>query len=102
MGYPILFLPFVSRASMVIGKRLFLKFDEKEFLFNFNQNIYSNFLNNEIIESGKNISIKYIENKDLFLENEWKELYELSENTFVEENESLKQTAAGAGLTDND
>ena len=33
---------------------------------------------------------------------EWKELYKLSENTFVEETESLKQSGAGAGLTDND
>ena len=32
----------------------------------------------------------------------WKELYKLSENTFVEETESLKKGAAGAGLTDND
>ena len=31
-----------------------------------------------------------------------KEIYELSKNTFVEETESLKQGAAGAGLTDND
>ena len=30
------------------------------------------------------------------------ELYKKSEETFVEETESLKQTAAGAGLTDND
>ena len=35
-------------------------------------------------------------------ENEWKELYKLSEDTFVEETESLKIGAAGAGLTDND
>ena len=33
---------------------------------------------------------------------DWKELYKLSENTFVEETESLKQSGAGAGLTDND
>ena len=32
----------------------------------------------------------------------WKSLYKLSEETFVEESESLKQGAAGAGLTDND
>ena len=37
-----------------------------------------------------------------FKESEWKELYKLSENTFVEENESLKNVGAGAGLTDND
>ena len=42
------------------------------------------------------------ENKDSFNDQEWKELYKLSEETFVEENESLKQSGAGAGLTDND
>ena len=30
------------------------------------------------------------------------QLYRLSENTFVEETDSLKEGAAGAGLTDND
>ena len=29
-------------------------------------------------------------------------IVELSENTFVEESEELKKSAAGAGLTDND
>ena len=43
-----------------------------------------------------------LENKDSFTEKEWKNLYKVSENTFVEETESLKQGAAGAGLTDND
>ena len=42
------------------------------------------------------------DNKDSFTEREWKNLYRLSENTFVEETESLKKGAAGAGLTDND
>ena len=41
-------------------------------------------------------------NKDSFTDMEWKSLYKLSENTFVEETDSLKQGAAGAGLTDND
>ena len=35
-------------------------------------------------------------------EKDWKSLYQLSEKTFVEETESLKKGAAGAGLTDND
>ncbi len=39
---------------------------------------------------------------DNFSEEEWKNLYKLSEDTFVEESESLKQGGAGAGLTDND
>jgi hypothetical protein len=102
MAYPLLFLPFVSRASEVIGKRLYLKLDNKEFLLNFNNNIYSNFLKSEIIELANNVSIKFINNLDAFSNEEWKELYNLSENTFVEESESLKQAGAGAGLTDND
>jgi len=102
ISYPLLFLPFISRASEVIGKRLFLKLDDKEFMLNFNNNIYSNFLNNETIKIAEFISIKFIDNSDLFSENEWKELYKLSENTFVEESERLKKAGAGAGLTDND
>ena len=46
--------------------------------------------------------LKFFGNKDSFSEKDWKNLYKLSENTFVEETESLKQGAAGAGLTDND
>ena len=102
IGYPLLFLPFVSRASEVIGKRLFLKLDDREFLLNFNNNIYSNFIKNNIIEVANFVSIQFLNNTDSFLEKEWNELYKLSENTFVEETDSLKQSGAGAGLTDND
>ena len=102
IAYPLLFLPFVSRASEIIGKRIFLKFDNKEFLLNFNLNIFSNFLQNEIVESANTIFIKFLENSDSFSEKEWENLYKLSEETFVEESESLKQVGAGAGLTDND
>ena len=45
IAYPLLFLPFVSRASEIIGKRLLLKLDSNEFLLNFNNNIFSNFIN---------------------------------------------------------
>ena len=102
LAYPLLFLPFASRASEIIGKRLFLKFDDKEFLLSFNNSIYSNFLKNEVIESAEVVNVKFLENKDSFAENEWMELYKLSENTFVEETDSLKKGGAGAGLTDND
>jgi len=102
IAYPLLFLPFVSRASEVIGKRLLLKLDDKEFLLNFNNNIYSNFIKNEIIEVATAVSIKFLKNSDSFSEKDWKELYKLSEDTFVEESDSLKQSGAGAGLTDND
>ena len=102
IAYPMLFLPFVSRASEIVGKRIFLKLDEKEFLMNFNNCIHSNFSQQEITKTAEHASIKILKNKDSFSENEWKELYKLSEETFVEENESLKNSGAGAGLTDND
>jgi hypothetical protein len=102
IAFPILFLPFLSRASEVIGKKILLEVDTRSFLLNYNSSIYSNSLNDGIITIGNNIVIKFIENSDSFSENEWKELYQLSKNTFVEENESLKQSGAGAGLTDND
>ena len=102
VAFPLLFLPFVSRASEIIGKRIFLKIEEKEFLLNLNQSIYSNYLKNEILENCNTVNISFLENNNLFNENEWNELYKLSEDTFVEETESLKIGAAGAGLTDND
>ena len=102
IAYPLLFLPFVSRASEVIGKRLLLKLDEKEFLLNFNNNIYSNFLRYEIIKISNIVLIKFLENSDSFSEKEWNEIYKISEDTFVEETDSSMQKGAGAGLTDND
>tara|TARA_B100000579_G_scaffold33987_1_gene23774 strand:+ start:4332 stop:4940 length:609 start_codon:yes stop_codon:yes gene_type:complete len=102
LAFPLLFIPFVSRSSEIIGKRIFLKMDNKEFLFNFNQSIYSNYLSGDIIEKSEKISLQFLENKNSFSENEWSELYKISENTFVEESDELKQKAAGAGLTDND
>ena len=102
LSFPILFIPFISRASEIIGKRIFLTIDEKEFLLNFNQSIYSNYLSGDILEKGDQIKIKFIDNENMFSEKEWEELYKLSEDTFVEETDKLKQSAAGAGLTDND
>ena len=102
LAFPLLFIPFVSRTSEILGKRIFLKIDNKEFLFNFNQSIYSNYLSGEIVEKSEKINIQFIENKNSFSESEWSELYKISENTFVEETEESKQKAAGAGLTDND
>ena len=102
LAFPLLFVPFVSRASEILGKRIFLKIDNKEFLFNFNQSIYSNYLSGDIVEKSEKINLQFLENKNSFSENEWSELYKISENTFVEETEESKQKAAGAGLTDND
>ena len=92
----------MSRASEIIGKKILFKFDKNKFLLNFNINISSNFLKKEFPSTAKNIEVSFLENTDTFSDSEWKNLYKLSEDTFVEETDSLKQGAAGAGLTDND
>ena len=102
IAFPILLLPFLSRSSEIIGKKIFFKFEKNMFLLNFNVNILSNFSKKEFPVLAKKTEISFLQNKDSFTEKEWKNLYKLSENTFVEETESLKQGAAGAGLTDND
>ena len=102
IAYPILLLPFLSRCSEIIGKKIFLEFEENKFLLNFNLSISSNYFQQELPFKSNNTEIIFLENKDNFSDLEWKNLYKLSENTFVEENDSLKQGAAGAGLTDND
>ena len=102
VSYPILLLPFLSTCSDVIGKKILFKFEKNTFLLNFNVNILSNLSLKKFPLLAKKTEIVFLENKDHFTEKEWKSLYKLSENTFVEETESLKQGAAGAGLTDND
>jgi len=102
ISFPLLLLPFLSRSSEIIGKKINIKLDKIEFLLNLNVNISSNLLDKNCPEIASNVEINIIENKDNFTEQEWKSLYKLSEETFVDETESLKQGAAGAGLTDND
>jgi hypothetical protein len=102
VSYPIIFLSFLSRASEVIGKKIRIRINENKILLNLNVNIYSNFLNDEYQTLANNIVVEFVENQDNFSESEWQNLYKLSEDTFVEESDRLKQGAAGAGLTDND
>ena len=102
IAYPILFLSFLSRASEISGKKIHAIFDQTEILLNLNVNISSNFLNQEMPKFANEIEIKFIKNEDNFSESEWDSLYKLAEDTFVEESDSSKQGAAGAGLTDND
>ncbi len=100
--FPLLMLPFLSRCSEIIGKKIRVNFNEVEFLLNLNVNISSNLLNNNCPINADNTEVVILENEDNFSEQEWKSLYKLSEDTFVEETDSLKKSAAGAGLTDND
>ncbi|WP_075522384.1 DUF3726 domain-containing protein [Candidatus Pelagibacter communis] len=102
ISFPLLILPFLSRSSEIIGKRIRVKFDQAEYQLNFNINILSNKPNQIFLKFANNVEIFFLENTDNFSEVEWKSLYKLSEETFVEESDSLKNSAAGAGLTDND
>ena len=102
LSFPILFLPFVSRSAEIIGKKIELTIDEKVFLLNYNQSIYSNYFSENVIENSKIVKITFLKNKNNFNDKEWNDIFEISKNTFVEETEELKKNAAGAGLTDND
>ena len=102
ISYPLLILPFLSRSSEIIGKKIYLKFDKYEFLLNLNVSISSNLFNQDCPIITNDVEINILENKDNFSDQDWKSLYKISEETFVEETDSLKQGAAGAGLTDND
>jgi len=102
IAYPVIFLSFLSRASEISGKKIHVIFDKNEILLNLNVNIYSNFFHQEFPNFSNEIEIKFLNNQDNFTESEWNSLYKLAEDTFVEESDSLKQGAAGAGLTDND
>ncbi len=102
IAYPVIFLSFLSRASEISGNKIHVRLDQNEILLNLNVNICSSFLDQDIPEFANEIEIKFIDNKDSFTESEWNSLYKLAEDTFVEESDSLKEGAAGAGLTDND
>ena len=103
VNFPLLMIPFISRLSFLIGKRVSIEIDEYKFKFNLDKYMFSNSeINSLILENAKNVRITVSENEDSFSQEVWDELYKLSTDTFVEENEKLKSTAAGAGLEDND
>ena len=103
VSFPLLMIPFISRLSFLIGKRVSIEIDEYYFKFNLDKYMFSDSdINSLILENAKNVRIIIFENEDSFSQEVWDELYALSTDTFVEENEKLKSTAAGAGLEDND
>ena len=103
VNFPLLMIPFISRLSFLIGKRVSIEIDEYNFKFNLDKYMFSSSdINSLILENAKNVRIIVFENEDSFSQEVWDELYALSTDTFVEENEKLKSTAAGAGLEDND
>ena len=102
VNYPLLILPFISRASEILGKKILVQFNNTSFLTNFDKSILSKNIDEKVNPLANEISIEFLENKNSFSDQDWNELYKLSEETFVEESDSLKQSGAGAGLTDND
>lgn len=102
IAFPLLLVPFLSRSSELIGKKILYKFDQNEFLLSVNIYILANQIQNQIVPLADKIEVHILDNKDNFTLAEWNNLYHLSEETFVAETESSKQSGAGAGLTDND
>ena len=102
VSYPLLMLPFISRASELLSKRVLIQYDNVSFLLNFDKSIFSKNIDNQAQPLTNVLKIEFLENRNFFSEQDWKELYKLSEETFVDESESSKTKAAGAGLTDND
>ena len=102
LSYPLLILPFVSKASEIISKKILVQYDNTSFLLNFDKSIFSKSIDKQVQSLANVVNIEFIENKNSFSEQDWKELYKLSEETFVDESDSSKAKAAGAGLTDTD
>ena len=102
INYPLLIIPFLSRSSDIINKPIHVILDEGKYILNSNKTILTNIEKSNNSKISKELTIQFEENKNLFTDTEWKELYKLSEDTFVPETDSLKSSAAGAGLTDND
>ena len=102
VSYPLLMLPFISRASEIISKKILIEYDNSSFSLNFDKSVFSKNFDKQAQSLTKVVNIEFIENKNSFSDQDWKELYKLSEETFVDESDSSKTKAAGAGLTDND
>ena len=102
VSYPLLILPFISKTSELLGKKILIEYSKSSFLLNFNKSIFLKNVDKQFASLAKEMRIEFLENKDSFSEQNWKELYKLSEKTFVKESESSKTNAAGAGLIDND
>ena len=102
VNYPLLMIPFISRASEIMSKKILVQYGNTSFLLNFDRAIFSKNIDKQAQSQANVVNIEFIENKNSFSEQDWKELYKLSEETFVEESDSSKAKAAGAGLTDND
>ena len=69
LAFPLLLLPFLSRGSEIIGKKILFSFDDSKFLLNFNVSISSNFWNKEIPILANQVEISFLNNEDNFSDN---------------------------------
>ena len=102
INFPLLIIPFLSRSSEIINKPIYVILDEGKYILNSNKTILTNIEKINDFKNTKELTIEFGENINSFTDTEWNELYKLSEDTFVPETDNLKNSAAGAGLTDND
>ncbi|MDG2008029.1 MAG: DUF3726 domain-containing protein [Alphaproteobacteria bacterium] len=100
MCHPLLLVPMINRASILIGKKILISFDQIKIILNFNESIT---LNSEgpFPSQTTKVLIQSINDDEKYTNEEYEYLYQLSLETFVEESEG-KLSGAGAGLTDND
>ena len=100
MSHPLLLVPMINRASILVGKKILISFDQIKIILNFNESIT---LNSEgpFPNQTTKVLIQSINDDDKYTKEEYEYLYQLSLETFVDESEG-KLSGAGAGLTDND
>ena len=73
MAYPILLIPFISRSSEIIGKRLSLKVENETFLLNFNQSIHLKSNLSNLKDKVEVLEIEFLKNENTFDEKDWEE-----------------------------
>ena len=78
VSYPLLMLPFISRASEIMSKKILVQYDNTSFLLNFDKSVFSKNIDKQAPSLTKEVTIEFIENKNSFSEQDWKELYKLS------------------------
>ncbi|MDB4183998.1 DUF3726 domain-containing protein [Alphaproteobacteria bacterium] len=100
MCHPLLLVPMINRASILVGKKILISFDQIKIILNFNESITLN-SDGPFPNQTTKVLIQSINDDDKYTNEEYEYLYQLSLETFVDESEG-KLSGAGAGLTDND
>ena len=72
VSYPLLMLPFISRASEMMSKKILVQFDKSSFLLNFDKSIFSKDIEKQAQSIAKIVNIEFMENKNSFSERNWK------------------------------